>query len=327
MGNWVHAIIRALDAQGVAGAEVAREAGVPAEAILNPEIRVPQPAVTQLWHLAVDATGDPCFGLVVPRHVTPNTFGALTFSLFASPTLEAALKRIVRYHGFVTSGALPRFEGDTDQVRFVIPVDEDHHPADASIDAFALLIVRMARFLTGEWHVQPEAVRLRRAAPREAERFAEKFRCRVHFGAPENRLEYSRTDAGRPLPDANATIAHQNDEIMARQLEALDQATVAARVRQELLRSLPDGPTEATVASQLGLSKRHLHRLLGEEGTTYRALLRESRVELACSYLREGRYAIKEIAFLLGFADSTTFSRAFKRWTGNTPGNYPSGGA
>lgn len=322
MGNWVHAIIRCLDAQGVDGAETALRAGVRPQAIRNPEIRVPQAAVTQLWHRAVEATGNPCFGLAVPLYITPSTFGAFAYSLFASPSLSAVFRRIVRYHAFVTSGATPRFEVGTDRVGFTCIIDSTHEPADASIDAFFLMIVRMVKFLTGEWRVEPLAIRLRRPEPAGSERFHKAFRHRVEFGSTRDVLEYARADADRALPDADAAVTDRNDQIMARQLEAMGQQTLSAQVLHELLRILPEGPSEAAIARRTCLSQRHLHRLLAEEGTSYRALLDRARTELARSHLREGRYTIKEIAYLLGFSDAATFSRAFKRWTGDTPRRY-----
>ncbi len=324
MGNWVHAITRCLDAQGVDGTEIALQAGVTPQAIRNPEIRVPQPVVTQLWHKAVEVTGDPCFGLAVPRYITPNTFGAFAHSLFASPSLSAVFRRIVRYHAFVTSGATPRFELDADRVHFLCVADPTREPAPASIDAFFLMIVRMVKFLTGEWRVEPLAIRLRRAEPAGSGRFQKAFRQPVEFGSASNVLEYARADGERALPDADATVAQQNDRIVARQLEAIGQQTLSARVLRELLMILPEGPSEATVARRTCLSQRHLHRLLAEEGTSYRTLLNEARTEIARSHLRDGRYSIKEIAYLLGFSDAATFSRAFKTWTGNSPRRYAS---
>ena len=227
MGNWVHAIVRCLDAQGIDGTEIALRAGVRPRAIRIPEIRVPQNAVTQLWHTAVEATGDPCFGLTVPRYITPNTFGAFAYSLFASSSLSAVFRRIIRYHAFVTSGAIPRFEIGTDRVRFTCIVDSSHEPADASIDAFFLMIVRMAKFLTGEWKVEPLAIYLRRAEPPGSERFHKAFRHRVEFGSARNRSRVQPCRCRPSVADADASVAQKNDQIMARQLEGIGRETLS----------------------------------------------------------------------------------------------------
>jgi AraC-like DNA-binding protein len=76
------------------------------------------------------------------------------------------------------------------------------------------------------------------------------------------------------------------------------------------------------IARKLGTSKSSLHVVLSREGVTYRDVLKGTREELARRYLEAGRYTIKEVAYLLGFSDATTFSRAFKRWTDTPPLRY-----
>ena len=70
------------------------------------------------------------------------------------------------------------------------------------------------------------------------------------------------------------------------------------------------------------MSPRTLQRRLGEEGLTYQHLIAESRQTLAERLLGESEYDLVEVAFLTGFSDQSTFSRAFKRWCGQTPGDY-----
>jgi AraC-like DNA-binding protein len=72
------------------------------------------------------------------------------------------------------------------------------------------------------------------------------------------------------------------------------------------------------------MSARNLQRHLAEEGTSFKELLTEARVTLGRNYVGEGRLSVTEIAFVLGFADTSTFSRAFKRWTGMSPREYAS---
>ena len=102
IGNLLHAILRALDARGIDGRAVARAAGISERALDSPNERVPQPAMTELWHRAVAAAGDPAFPLDVPRHVTVATFGALTYACLASPDLATALRRLVRFQALVS---------------------------------------------------------------------------------------------------------------------------------------------------------------------------------------------------------------------------------
>jgi AraC-like DNA-binding protein len=92
-----------------------------------------------------------------------------------------------------------------------------------------------------------------------------------------------------------------------------------------LVEHLPDGPSESTIAQRLCLSTRNLQLQLAQEGTSYKALLNQARQGLARSYLQQRKHSIKEIAFLLGFSDAATFTRAFRRWTGQSPGRFAGG--
>ena len=76
------------------------------------------------------------------------------------------------------------------------------------------------------------------------------------------------------------------------------------------------------MASSLNLSVRSLQRKLSDENTNYKHLLDETRRELAMNYLGNSRLTINEITYLLGFSDPSNFTRAFRRWQGESPSNY-----
>ena len=75
-------------------------------------------------------------------------------------------------------------------------------------------------------------------------------------------------------------------------------------------------------AERLNMSGRNLHRKLAEEGTSFKELQDEIRQDLALRYLGMSGMSLNEIAFNLGFIDQSSFNRAFKRWTGGSPGQY-----
>ena len=91
-------------------------------------------------------------------------------------------------------------------------------------------------------------------------------------------------------------------------------------MRQQLIDALVDGqPEQATVARALNLSLRQLQRELSAQGTSFRKLTDEVRMNLAVSYLSERHKSIGEISWLLGYTEPANFSRSFKKWTGQTP--------
>jgi len=90
-----------------------------------------------------------------------------------------------------------------------------------------------------------------------------------------------------------------------------------------VVQMLPSGRVgQDTVAARLYRSKSTLQRQLKNEGTSYRKILEITRRSLAEEYLKDGAYTQAQIAFMTGFADQSNFARAFRRWTGVSPGQF-----
>ncbi len=324
IGSWAGTIIRALDARGLHGDELARAAGIKPESLQDVDARVPRDALTRFWHLAVQTTGEPCFGLTVIRYAAPTSFHALGYAVLASETLKEALERIVRYRRLIGDIVTLSLEERDDRYRFTIDVSSSPGavPFEA-VDAFAATIVRQARLLRGDRALAPLAVSLQRPEPAISAPFQRAFRAPVSFSQPLNFLEFRRADLELRLPAANAELARRNDEVVVRYLARLEEAGLSTRVQQAVLDTLPNGaPTKQMVARRLGMSPRNLQRHLATEGTSFKELLNDARMSLARTYIEAGRMPMTEIAFVLGFADISAFSRAFKRWTGRSPREY-----
>lgn len=142
---------------------------------------------------------------------------------------------------------------------------------------------------------------------------------RVRFGWPRVEIYSDRRDTFRRLPGHNPTLANflelRLDGLLA---AAAPQQSLSSRARHALRASLSEGGADrATIARSLGVSERTLVRHLQAEGTSYRQLLDAVRFELAACWLADR--PIPEVASRLGFADSRSFHRAFRRWSGSTP--------
>jgi AraC-like DNA-binding protein len=320
LASWARAIRKALQSARLDADALLREAGIDATALADPEARIPVAQTTQLWRLAVRASGDEAFGLQVARAVQPTTFHALGYALAASATLGEAFARAARYCRIVTDAGELSLEYHGDECHVLLrAATGDAAPAVEAMDAFAALQVRTARGLSGRT-VAPLRVCLSRAAPKETSAFDKTFHAPVQFAASDNRLVFAIADVQRPLEGANPELARLNESLAAQQLARLDAADLPARVRAALIERLPDGePTAATIAAALHLSVRSLQRKLAERSLRYESLLDDTRREMAQQHLREARLSLHEIAFLLGFADASSFSRAFRRWSGVAP--------
>ncbi|MGH8455084.1 MAG: helix-turn-helix domain-containing protein, partial [Nevskiales bacterium] len=190
-------------------------------------------------------------------------------------------------------------------------------------DLFMASSVKMGHILSGGG-VQPTQIRLCRSATPEMEiEFRTFFMAPIEFGARENSFLIPLELARRPLPMANPALARQNDQVVMEYLAQFDGARISEKVRAELITRLPAGePSRADVATALHFSEKTLQRRLRDEDSSYQVILDETRRELAQQYLREGRVSVCEITFRLGFSDQSSFTRAFKRWTGRAPGEF-----
>ncbi|SFF53684.1 transcriptional regulator, AraC family [Fontimonas thermophila] len=321
--SWAKAIRKALDAGGYDSLRLFAQAGLDIAALDDPNARYPVAGTTRLWQLAVDASGDDAFGLTVARHVGPTTFHALGYALNASATLHEVFDRMLRYFAVVTDVAELEFGEAASGYRFAMRVPDGGVIAPQAVDAFAALIVRLCRGLLGRREFSPQLVRLQRAEPRNRHAFEKVFRAPLQFCAPENALYFDRAVLDTPLEGANPELARHNDEIVQRYLARLQRDDIVTRVRTVLTDLLPHGePSAAAVAARLHLSERSLQRRLAGAQTSFSALLRDTRHSLARSYLREPRLSIGEIAYLLGFGDMSSFTRAFRRWEGIAPSEF-----
>lgn len=325
LSSWGRAIRRALDRAGVDSAALFAEAGLDAASLDDPNARYPLEQTTRLWGLSVQATGDAAFGLSVASQVNATTFHALGYALQASSTLREAFERMVRYFRLVTDAADLQFFVDGEHYCFRIRPAGAVTPAPESIDAFISVFLRFCRSHLGR-EFSPLRVTLRRPAPASLAGYERVLRCPLEFGAEENAIWFERAPFERRLEGANPELARHNDEIVLRYLARHDKENLLVRVRGALTALLPTGvPSAEKVADTLHLSLRSLQRKLAEEGSSYETLLNETRRDLAQSYLQDRRFSIGEITFLLGFSDTSSFTRAFRRWAGCSPSQYREG--
>ena len=323
MASWVRMIWDGLNAVGIKADALFEEVGLDSRLLTDPEARYTMAKTIHLWNLAVDRTGDPCFGLTVAKQWRPTTWHALGFAWLASSTLEDALKRLVRYSLMITTAGQFRLEERTDG--FLLTVrgkkGEMARP-DAVADSVIGGVVHMCRVSFGS-DFQPLRVSFAHSGQGCKQGRQEFFRSPIEYGADLDSIVFEKELVRKPLSTANVELAHASDKIIADYLPRLELGTAASRVKEVLVDLLPSGEaTEEGLAASLNLSRSTLQRRLRKEGTSYREVLQSVRRELAERMLQDGSKTLNEVSFIVGFGDLSAFSRAFKRWTGMAPSVY-----
>jgi AraC-like DNA-binding protein len=311
-----------LDAMADAGldlADAAREARVDPSAL---ESGMTFMEVGRFISVAWRRLDDPAFGLRAGCVLRPERYGISGLTAMASATFGAALHRKARYNRLVWGDSY-RIRQDAHEFTVFTEAPDESMPWSYSrIDMeLASLVTFGRRFASPD--LAPLKVGFRRPEPSFRALYEDIFRCPVAFAQPQNSLSFSQADAQRPLISADARSAEWLELGARAALERVDDSGVAARVRAQLQRTLQgDEPTLAAVASQLCMSERTLQRRLSAEGQSFRKVLDEMRRDVAQRTLAAGKRNVTELAYLLGFEDSNSFYRSFRRWTGTTPESY-----
>ena len=171
---------------------------------------------------------------------------------------------------------------------------------------------------------RPEAVYFKHEAPVSITDHEAYFGCAVHFSSDRDALLVSGGTLRTPNKLGDASISSFFDTHLAAEVSKLDDRIPLDRqVRDHVSTSLSEGvPALSDVARHLSMSGRTLQRRLSEQGYSYQTLVDESRRELAKRLLRQTDFSLIEVTFLTGFSEQSAFTRAFKRWAGQTPRSF-----
>jgi AraC-like DNA-binding protein len=319
-------IAKAAVARGVNVETLYTAVKLDASVLQDPDSRIAFAQLVALYEKAAELTGDENFGLHIGESVDLSAFDVVGYCALNSSTLGAAFNRVTRYHWIWTDGALFTLEtaGETSAVvySYVDTSITDHrHDSEMTLSTVTTLCRNVA---TPDF--APTVVEFQHEAPADISEHGRVFKCRVKFGASQNRLFFPTSFLSMPIARADASLC----AVLDRHAEELlakfpPRDSLIDQVRNVIAVEFRGGePSLERIADHLGLTPRTLQRKLQEHGTSYNDVLDQMRRQLAMRYLREPQMAICEVAYLLGFSESSSFHRAFKRWTGLTPKEFRS---
>jgi len=247
----------------------------------------------------------------------------LGLAWLASDTVYDGPKRIVRFGKLISTGANLHIHEDGDFVHVVLDrtLEVDQF-AYAGRDFAVGMIARMCRLTLGEF-IAPVAIEMERPTPAEPDRWSSMLASHVKFNCDRTRMTWVHSDIVDPLVTGDPELARANDEQTQSYIDSFMAQGVSRDVVMKIVERLPDGPpSQDQIADDLLVSNRTLQRKLKDEGTSFMDLLQDTRLQLARKYLRQPSRSVVETAYMLGFSEPSTFSRAFKRWTGLAPAEY-----
>jgi AraC-like DNA-binding protein len=303
----------------IAPASVLRRAGMSLTHIEDEKRRITDAHFFSIWDAIGELSNDPAIGLKMGCQFHAD---ALPPSMLAAYYARDYRDAITRHERFLQMSAASEMRisehlGET-SIEWNWKRGRLQEPPLLTDVTFAML-VEMGRRGT-EQPFNPKRVELKRPPERTGVHRAF-FQCPIKFRAARNVLVFDSSDFQRPFVTYNAELLEMlQPQLDKSHLQAKAEVTVAERVKWILKQMLAGGrPDASVVAHELGLSVRTLQRRIVNEGTTFRELLSEVRKELAREYLSRPEMPPTEIAFFLGFEDTSSFYRAFRIWEEMTP--------
>lgn len=314
--------------KGAPRAQLVQRAGLIAVDMDQPESRLPFTMFKTLMRQAKILSGDAALGLHFGTEIPFNDLSLVGLICHAAPTMPEAFTQMNRYGRLVIevegTGAGDRFVIDRSGNAVWI-VDTRQNP-----NAFPELTEStLGRFICGFGRVFPDlrlylAAEVTHEAPPYAAEYETLLNVPVRFGCRRNAMQIDPDLFEIRLqkrPRYVFGILSQQADALLKSLE--ESKTIAARVESLIMPILHTGGVNVeSIAAQMGVSRQTLYRQLKDEGHTFDAVLDDLRRRLALHYLNGEKVSVNQTAYLVGFSDPSSFSRAFKRWTGQSPGRF-----
>jgi AraC-like DNA-binding protein len=301
-----------------------REARLEERQVQDPDSRIPLAAVARLWRSLAKHVSDPAFGLRLGAETRVREFGLVGYTMAFSSTVGSALRRLSHHSRIMSDSLVVALETEGEATWLRIDVQAALRALRPAADARLAAVLAACREIAAA-PIAPLMVQLPYRRPTDVKDYETFFAAPLEFGALATAFLLRNEDLARVVAVADPTLTGYLDRLAEQALGS--ERTVRDRVRRVLWSELTEAvPSLDRVASTLGVSARTLQRQLREEGTSFAGVLTELRREMAPALLRDGRLAVSEVAFLLGYEDPSAFQRAFRRWFGRSPRAFRSGG-
>ncbi|MFE9410094.1 AraC family transcriptional regulator [Streptomyces sp. NPDC006704] len=321
----VRAVLRGAERHGIDTVPLLQASGIPPLLLGDDRARVTPAQFARLFRALYRATGDEFLGLGgAPSR--PGTFAMMCHAVLGCRDLGAAVRRGTAFYGLFAHGPELALEVSGPDAVFAVLGDLAGRDEDRFLtECLVIIWHRLCSWLVGR------RIPLARAAfgypaPSHQGEYESLFGCPVRFGGARTEAVFDARLLTAPLIRDEAALGQM---LRRSPFELLSRHTYGSTVGEQVgralagsLRSSPRLPTLEETAAGLAMSPATLRRRLGREGTSFQQLKDAVRRDAAIAGLASGREPIAEIAARLGFSEDTSFHRAFRRWTGTTPGAY-----
>jgi AraC-like DNA-binding protein len=302
--------------------ELLANVGLSSSLLQVPQARVSAKHYGALWRAIAAALDDEFFGQD-SRRMKVGTFAMLCHSVLNCKTLGQALDRSLRFYALILDDISGTAERDAKEARIVL-----HEAPGVSQRVFAHELLLMLLYGVSCWLVGRRIPILRTefsyAEPAHSAEYRLMYCADLRFNRPHTLLAFEASYLDLPVVQnersAKEFLRTAPESIL---LKYKNGSSLTARVRRRLRQFLPGSvPDFEQLADEMSMTPATMRRRLHEEGESYQSIKDQLRRDLAISYLSHSKRSVMDIALELGFSERSAFHRAFRKWTGASPGEF-----
>ena len=325
--GFVHTLADAIQSHGLDPQPLLLQYGLDSARLAEAGARLSIPRYMRLGHAAIQLTGNPGLGLRMGQLSRLSQAGLAGVTAAQAPNVREAARALTRFEALYGSNyrGQSSFHEDAEGawLRFysISPYNAyNRFVVDSIIAGWLFQLSALV-----QQPVQAQRIEIEFEAPDYSEQYSVLGDGHLLFGAESNQLRLNQHTLALRNPQHCPSTWHLLLQLCERELEQLTRTRSLRERITRLLGPMLNGgrePDLEEVAARLKLPTWTLRRKLAEEGTQFRAILNDTRRDLAMTYIRDTELAFGEIAYLLGFASAQAFQRAFRRWNNQTPGEF-----
>jgi AraC-like DNA-binding protein len=322
------ALLDACEVLGFPAAQVLARAGLEPQLLADVDGRIPAAHASAVWAAIESLAVDPCLGIRAAEALPFGAYRSIDYLVAHAPTIGDGLERIAGYFPLIDPRARVDVTRGPDATHVLVFASELGPIPRRSVEyTFTALICRSRVITRRPWRPRWVEIEGPREHPQH-DMLVQVWCADLRYDAPRNALALAPEDWSAANVDADRSLFELLDQHVRAQLDRLPSGRdpSASKLRAVISELLPRGEVSLELAARrMGMSGRTLQRRLDEHGRSFGDVVDEVRAEHAKALLARNELALAEVAFLLGFSDQSAFGRAFKRWTGHTPGRWRAG--
>jgi len=308
---------------GLDVAAIYQRLGYDAEKLALRELRTPHQQQVFFWSTVESVTKDPEIGLHLCPHLPIFRGEVLEYLMFSSRTFGEGLGRSLKYLRLISDAINVRLVHDALGARVAIVSTAVDAPQLRHTEICVVYeLMQFAKAVT-ENQFKPLRVLLRCSQRAPHPEYATVFGCAVEFGSRESEIWFEPALLDRASPHSDPDLLLLHEGLAEKRLLKLKREDLVERIRGVFAQRLElENCDLEDVAQELDIPPRRLRFELARAGTSFSQILADFRFHLAKRLLAKTDEAIENIVYLTGFSEPSTFYRAFKRWSGQTPVQY-----